>query len=187
MGIDEGNLALLVLDRAPAHPEGKTEIIQHVIAVVGQQFAAIRGIPAFYRMLNKPVPTKSSPYVNSALRPIMAFQTVAAQVAPVDTTTAWAQCISDGAAAEFGSQASQLLESTRRQEASVRRLAGRLTGNVGGDSQVSDLDKIYIQLCIDVDTFTASIVTLCDGAANFKGLKQLSEVTQPARASMQLV
>jgi len=138
--IDEGNLALLVLDRAPAHPEGKTqilvrtllletdkvlrpvlerletEIIQHVIAVLGQQFAAIRGIPAFYRMLNKPVPTKSSPYVNSALRPIMAFQTVAAQVAPAETTTAWVQRISDGAAAEFGSQASQLLDTTRQQK-----------------------------------------------------------------------
>lgn len=164
----------------------ETEIIQQVIAVVGQQFAAIRGIPAFYRMLNKPVPTKSSPYVNSALRPIMAFQTVAAQVAPVETTTAWVQRISDGAAAEFGSQASQLLDTTRQQK-TVWRLAGRLTGNAGGDSQVSDLDKVYIQLCIDVDTFTDSIVTLCDGAANLKGLKQLSEVTQPARASMQLV
>ncbi|CAK9060765.1 unnamed protein product [Durusdinium trenchii] len=45
----------------------KDGMVKQVVAM-GTPFAAIRGIPAFYRMLNKPVPTKASPYVESSLR-----------------------------------------------------------------------------------------------------------------------
>ena len=36
-------------------------VVKHVTAAMVPEFAAIRGIPAFYRMLNKPVPKKATP------------------------------------------------------------------------------------------------------------------------------
>merc|ERR1712151_528860 len=45
-------------------------MLNWVTNAVAPQFTAIRTIPALYRMLNKPVPSKPSPYVESAMRPI---------------------------------------------------------------------------------------------------------------------
>jgi len=149
-------LRQLVLDRLPAGVGGRpTEIVQtllqeacaglqpvlkeleatalqQVSAAAAAQFAAIRGIPAVYRMLNKPVPTKASPYVESALRPIQALRETAEQAAPGALAATWVRHAVDGVGQEFGAQAAQLLESTRQQEASLRRLAGRGSGGDGG-------------------------------------------------------
>jgi hypothetical protein len=84
----------------------------------------------------------------------------------------------DGAAADFCVQATQLLDSTHQQEASLRRLAGR---GVSGEAQVSDLDKIHIQLCLDVDTFSSAVSALGASAASATGLMKLAEVVSPVR------
>ncbi|CAE8601806.1 unnamed protein product, partial [Polarella glacialis] len=163
----------------PALRAVEAAMLTHVVAAMVPQFAAIRGIPAFYRMLNKPVPTKASPYVDSALRPLQAFREVAhgAGLAPA-AVGCWLQEVVDGAAADFCVQATQLLDSTHQQEASLRRLAGR---SVSGEAQVSDLDKIHIQLCLDVDTFSSAVSALGASAASATGLMKLAEVVLPVR------
>eukprot|EP00406_Dinophysis_acuminata_P006390 CAMPEP_0179232170 /NCGR_PEP_ID=MMETSP0797-20121207/11722_1 /TAXON_ID=47934 /ORGANISM="Dinophysis acuminata, Strain DAEP01" /LENGTH=813 /DNA_ID=CAMNT_0020939283 /DNA_START=1 /DNA_END=2442 /DNA_ORIENTATION=- len=163
----------------PTLGELEVVMLRQVTAATTPQFAAIRGIPAFYRMLNKPVPTKASPYVESAMRPIQALRDAAAQAAPPDATARWVQQAVDGAANEFSSQAAQLLESTHQQEASLRRLAGR--GGTGGEVQVSDLEKIHIQLCLDVETFTNAVSALGVTSAQASGLKRLADVVLPLR------
>merc|ERR1712113_949272 len=140
------------------------------------QFAAIRAIPAQYRMLNKPVPTKASPYVESAMGPIRAFRQAALEAAKPEVVTEWVKEAVDSAAVEFSTQAAQLLEATKQQEASLRRLAGR--GSGGEAAQVSDLDKIHIQLCLDVETFASMAAEF--GAAG-SGLQKLAEVIAPIR------
>merc|ERR1711920_570160 len=164
----------------PALEELEVAMLRHVAAVTSPQFAAIRAIPAQYRMLNKPVPTKASPYVESSAGPIRAFQEAAARAAPAATVAAWVQKAVDAAAVEFSTQAAQLLESTKQQEASLRRLAGRGTG--GEAAQVSDLDKIHIQLCLDVETFAGMASTM--GAAG-PGLQKLAEVVAPVRPTFE--
>eukprot|EP00927_Polykrikos_kofoidii_P043495 TRINITY_DN37563_c2_g2_i1.p1 TRINITY_DN37563_c2_g2~~TRINITY_DN37563_c2_g2_i1.p1 ORF type:complete len:897 (-),score=192.13 TRINITY_DN37563_c2_g2_i1:72-2660(-) len=144
--------------------------VRQVAAAVAPQFAAIRGIPAFYRMLNKPLPTKASPYVDSALRPVWALREVAMNAnAFGPAIDSWIRKAVDEASAEFASQAAQLLESTRQQEASLRRL-GRGGGGSGEAAQVSDLDKIHVQLCMDVDTFSKAATELCGGASSQQSL-----------------
>ncbi|CAK8998703.1 Conserved oligomeric Golgi complex subunit 2 (COG complex subunit 2) (Component of oligomeric Golgi complex 2) [Durusdinium trenchii] len=156
----------------------KDGMVKQVVAAMGTPFAAIRGIPAFYRMLNKPVPTKASPYVESSLRPLTAFRDVlvGSKIAE-DFVRAWLKEMVDGAAQEFAVQATQLIEMTHQQEASLRRLAGR--GDAKGDDQVSDLDKIYLQLCLDVDTFSS----MASATAGLKpeGLQKLTEAVSGIR------
>ena len=48
-------------------------MVKQVVSSMATPFGAIRGLPAFYRMLNKPVPTTASPYVESSLRPLEAL------------------------------------------------------------------------------------------------------------------
>ncbi|CAK8998739.1 Conserved oligomeric Golgi complex subunit 2 (COG complex subunit 2) (Component of oligomeric Golgi complex 2) [Durusdinium trenchii] len=159
---------------------------------MGTPFAAIRGIPAFYRMLNKPVPTKASPYVESSLRPLTAFRDVlvGSKIAEdfvrawlKEMVDAWNALQKDGAAQEFAVQATQLIEMmTHQQEASLRRLAGR--GDAKGDDQaegapVSDLDKIYLQLCLDVDTFSS--MASATAGSKPEGLQKLTEAVSGIR------
>lgn len=180
--VEEIARALLTETSAGLHPALEAleaVILKEIGAAVAPQFAAIRGIPAFYRMLNKPVPTKASPYVDSALRPLQAFRQMAVGVAPAASVDGWVSAAVDAAAVEFGVQAAALLESMQQQEASFRRLAGR--GGAGGDSQVSDLEKIHIQLCLDVTVFTEAAVEL-GVLASVPGLQRLSEVIEPIRA-----
>lgn len=154
-------------------------MVKQVMAAILPQFTAIRGIPAFYRMLNKPVPVKASPYVESALRPLQAFREVALLAASAAAVDTWLGQAVGAAAAEFSSQAAQLLELTHQQEASLRRLAGR--GGPSSDAQVSDLEKIHIQLCLDVEVFTTAASALGASAAQAAGLKKLAEVVAPVR------
>jgi len=144
--------------------------LKQVAAAAAPQYAAIRGIPTRFRMLNKPLPTKASPYVESILRPAQALRESAVRIA--SRLQDWARKAVDEAALEFASQAAQLLESTRQQEASLRRLvAGR--GNTDGEAQVSDLDKIHVQLCLDVDTFIQAAAEL-GATASDPGIAKLS-------------
>mmetsp|Transcript_52684 Transcript_52684/g.125873 ORF Transcript_52684/g.125873 Transcript_52684/m.125873 type:complete len:797 (-) Transcript_52684:36-2426(-) len=191
----EGSIAKLILSKAPEAGGDKAKdllkqllqetfdtlrqsaealgssVVQQVSAVVLPQFAAIRGIPAFYRMLNKPVPEVASPYVPAAMAPIEAFQKTALGSAPQEVVKGWLSSIVDAVAVEFAQQSVQLLESTKQQEASLRRLSGRAAA---GDSQVSDLEKIHIQLCLDIDTFKKSAAGL-GASMDLEGLQKLTE------------
>merc|ERR1712146_476949 len=116
------------------------------------------------------------PYVESALRPVQGLREVAERaVMPQDQVDHWIRKAIDGCAIEFASNATQLLESTRQQEASLRRL-GR--GGAGADAQVSDLDKIHVQLCLDVDIFTKAAAELGATTANVNGLVTLSAAVE---------
>ena len=111
--------------------------------------------------------------------PIQALQELAGKVAPAEAVTEWTREAVDGAAAEFATQAAQLLESTQQQEASLRRLGNRGTG---GESQVSDLDKIHIQLALDASAFAASAAGLGASPEGCHGLRKLQEVIEPLKA-----
>jgi len=147
---------------------------KQVTAAVVPQFAAIGSIPAFYRMLNKPLPTKASPYVESALKPVRALHEVASQNSMPETDCRdWVRKSVDEAGVEFATQATHLLDSMRQQAASL----ARLNRSVSASSEVSDLDKIHVQLCLDVDTFTQVAATF--GASSTEpGLTKLATAVE---------
>lgn len=204
-GHETGSITGLVMAMAPGGPRGRpAELAQQLLeqtaaslrpilleleeamllqvgAAAAPQFSAIRSIPGLYRMLNKPVPSKPSQYVDAAMRPIVAFHELALQMTSEQDTIAWIRQAVDAAAGEFAGQAVQLLEATQQQDASLRRLAGR---TAGAEAQVSDLEKIHIQLCLDVDSF-------CAAAAGLKvpgdalGLERLHAAVAPARIAFE--
>lgn len=184
-GANCGRIVRALLDEAivglrPVLARLEQAISGQVMAVVAPQFGAIRGIPALYRMLNKPVPTKPSPYVESAMRPVFALCDATRAVAPSDAVAGWARSVADAAASEFSVQASQLLESTRQQEASLRRLAGR---GGAGEAQATDLDKIHVQICLDADAFIAAVGKLGAVVEGDSGCARLAKAVEPARSA----
>lgn len=164
----------------PARTAVDEALVRAVVAAATPQFAAIKGIPALYRMLNKPVPTKPSPYVESSVQPIAALASALRGSSEPVALSAWTARAVDIAGLEFSAQAAQLLESTGQQEALLRRrLGGAAAAQPRGEgAQVSDLDKIHIQLCVDAEAFAVAAADL-GVAAGSAGLAKLAATVAP--------
>lgn len=149
-------------------------LVKKVVSAIAPEFAAIRGIPAVYRMTNKPVPTRASPYVESALKPVNNLHESSAPIVAPEVLNAWIVKVVDAAAEHFITQAQQLLDQVQQQEASLARLQ---KGPTSTDA-VTDVNKIHIQLCLDVEIFTktceAAPLNITPGTSD--GLKKLREV-----------
>merc|ERR1719262_108454 len=76
-------------------------LVKQIDAAIAPQFAAIRGIPAVYRMTNKPVPTRASPYVESALKPVNNLHESSAPIVAPEVLSAWIVKVVDAAAEHF--------------------------------------------------------------------------------------
>jgi len=148
-------------------------MLKQVAAAVTPQFAGVKAIPSLFRVQDRPVPSRASAYVDPAVRPIQAFCEVAKLNAPADVVAVWVQHAVDAAAIEFGAQATQLIESTQQQQASLQRIADRTTG--GASAAVSNFDKMHIQLCLDVESFVEAASKLGVTSENAPGLGKLSE------------
>lgn len=170
-------LAEAVVGLRPGYDELLDAMLSQVSFVVTPQFAAIASVPSMFRFLNKPVPTKVSAYVESAMKPIRGFRDAVSASLPADAVTDVVGRAVDAAAVEFATQVTQLLESLQKQMASLQRLAGR------GDSQVTDLDKIHVQLCLDTEMFTSMATEMGVVASKSHGLGKLGEAVKPIRST----
>jgi len=206
-GREPGSLANLVIGRAPEGHSGRpaeiarallqeadnglrpvlsdleAAVLRQVAAAVAPQFASVKGIPALFRVVDRPVPSKASAYVEPAMRPIQALAQVARANAPADVVAGWVQHAVDAAAVEFSVQATQLIESTQQQQASLQRLADRTTG--GTAVAVSNFDKMHIQLCLDVESFTAAASALGVSTVESSGLQRLAEAVSKVSSTLE--
>jgi hypothetical protein len=157
-------------------------ILRQVAAAVTPQFASVKGIPALFRLAEKPVPSKASAYVEPAMRPIQALAEIGSGGAPAEVVAGWVQQAVDAAAVEFAAQATQLIESTQQQQASLQRLANSTTGAAAA---VSNFDKMHIQLCLDVETFTSAASELGVGTTDAPGLEKLAEAVSKVKGTLE--
>merc|ERR1719191_1748626 len=93
-------------------------VVKQTATAIAPQFAAIRGIPAVYRMTNKPIPTRASPYVESSLKPVVNLHESACSIVAPEVLNAWVVRVVDAASEHFVAQAQQLLDQVQQQEAS---------------------------------------------------------------------
>lgn len=158
-------------------------ILKQVSAAVAPQFASVKGIPALFRVVDRPVPSRASAYVEPAMRPIQALRDVAQDNAPPEVVAGWIRNAVDAAAVEFSLQATQLIESTQQQQASLQRLADRAPG--GAAAAVSNFDKMHIQLCLDVESFTAAASELGVQVSDSPGLTKLAEAVAKVSGTLE--
>merc|ERR1712216_469197 len=116
------------------------------------------------------------------IRPIQALRDASGEIAPANVVAGWIQHAVDAAAVEFSVQATQLIESTQQRQASLQRLADRTSGAAAA---VSNFDKMHIQLCLDVESFTAAASALGVGVAEAPGLAKLAEAVSSVAGTLE--
>ena len=154
-------------------------VIEATTVNATEQFSGLRGVAGLYRMQNKPAPTRASPYVDAALKGVKVL--AKDWRGPKD-------CIDkvlDSCCESFANALSVEMESLARQERSLKKFAkqdGSASGGGVDAATLSDMDKIQIQLHLDVDTFLKQSKPLRAAGASgpdSSGEKKLRDVVAP--------
>eukprot|EP00850_Spirogloea_muscicola_P000815 SM000003S11060 [mRNA] locus=s3:589045:594249:+ [translate_table: standard] len=136
-----------------------TEVLTDAVAEKCMEFLKqVKGVTAVYRMTNKPLPTRHSPYVPDILRPLRAF--VEGDRAALIAEKARAELVAtivDRVTTRYDNLAQELVTTARRTESSLKRLRqGASRTGMGADTagaHISDSDKMVAQLFLDVQEY----------------------------------
>eukprot|EP00850_Spirogloea_muscicola_P009839 SM000056S17957 [mRNA] locus=s56:314391:319655:+ [translate_table: standard] len=147
------------VDAALASLPAITEVLTDAVAEKCMEFLKqVKGVTAVYRMTNKPLPTRHSPYVPDILRPLRAF--VEGDRAALIAEKARAELVAtivDRVTTRYDSLAQELVTTARRTESSLKRLRqGASRTGMGADTagaHISDSDKMVAQLFLDVQEY----------------------------------
>ncbi|KAM7272348.1 hypothetical protein ACFE04_027011 [Oxalis oulophora] len=147
----------------------------------------LKGITATYRMTNKPLPTRHSPYVTGVLRPLKTL--IDGERARRYLTDEIRKELLLGAATEITGRyydlAAELVNVAKRTESSLQKIrkgAQKRAGASSGpsDNNVSEIDKICMQLFLDIQEYGRNLLGLGIEAANISSYCSLWEVVAPA-------
>ncbi|XWS75354.1 hypothetical protein CRYUN_Cryun01aG0079600 [Craigia yunnanensis] len=158
-------------------------------ALVQKSFEDLRqlkGITATYRMTNKPLPVRHSPYVAGVLRPLKTF--LDGERAMKYLTNNARNNLLLGAAADITCRyydlAADLVSVVRKTESSLQRIRQGAQRRAGAssdvsDHNVSDTDKICMQLFLDIQEYGRNLALLGVEAANITAYRSLWQCVAP--------
>ncbi|XWS30632.1 hypothetical protein CRYUN_Cryun23aG0002200 [Craigia yunnanensis] len=147
----------------------------------------LKGITATYRMTNKPLPVRHSPYVAGVLRPLKTFLD-GERVTKYLTNDARNNLLL-GAATDITSRyydlAADLVSVARKTESSLQRIRQGAQRRAGAssdvsDHNVSDTDKICMQLFLDIQEYGRNLAALGVEAANITAYRSLWQCVAPS-------
>ncbi|KAJ8561148.1 hypothetical protein K7X08_027338 [Anisodus acutangulus] len=142
-------------------------IIETIVEKSVEDLRQLKGITATYRMTNKPLPVRHSPYVSGVLRPLKEF--LEGERAATCLTNEMRNELLQGTALEitrrYHDLASELVNMSRRTESSLQKLRLGAQRRAGASSDVSDhnlsdTDKICMQLFLDIQEYARSLKLL---------------------------
>ncbi|KAJ4838487.1 Conserved oligomeric Golgi complex subunit 2 [Turnera subulata] len=145
-------------------PLAASAIIEALVDKAVEDLRQVKGITATYRMTNKPIPVRHSPYVSGVLRPLKVF--LEGERAITYLTKETRNELLLGAATEITGRyyelAADLVSVARKTESSLQRIRQGAQRRAGASSDTSDhgtvsTDKICMQLFLDIQ---ASIFSL---------------------------
>lgn len=117
----------------------------------------LRGITATYRMTARPLPTRPSHYVGGVLQPLRAFLgTDAGKSLQPSAQQEVAEGVAATVSQQYASMVSELLDMLQKTEQSlarVRRNKPADSAAAGDGSELSNIQKISLQLFLDVKEF----------------------------------
>ncbi|XP_062168927.1 conserved oligomeric Golgi complex subunit 2 [Alnus glutinosa] len=162
-------------------------IIEALVEKSVEDLRQLKGITATYRMTNKPIPVRHSPYVSVVLRPLKAL--LDGERATAYLTRETRNELLLGAATEITGRyyelASDLVSVARKTEYSLQRIRlGALQKRAGASSDVSDnnatdTDKICMQLLLDIQEYGRNLSALGVEAANIPAYRSLWQCVAP--------
>ncbi|CAN4077129.1 unnamed protein product [Withania somnifera] len=168
-------------------PTVMSAIIETIVEKSVEDLRQLKGITATYRMTNKPLPVRHSPYVSGVLRPLKEF--LEGERAATCLTNETRNDLLQGAALEitrrYNDLASELVSMSRRTESSLQKLRLGAQRRAGASSDVSDhnlsdTDKICMQLFLDIQEYARSLSLLGVDAASIPPYQSLWQCVAPA-------
>ncbi|OIT33781.1 PREDICTED: conserved oligomeric Golgi complex subunit 2 [Nicotiana attenuata] len=162
-------------------------IIETIVEKSVEDLRQLKGITATYRMTNKPLPVRHSPYVSGVLRPLKEF--LDGERAATCLTSEIRNELLQGAALEitgrYNELATDLVNMSRRTESSLQKLRLGAQRRAGASSDVSDqnlsdTDKICMQLFLDIQEYARSLSSLGVDAASIPPYRSLWQCVAPA-------
>ncbi|KAK4374111.1 hypothetical protein RND71_004788 [Anisodus tanguticus] len=162
-------------------------IIETIVEKSVEDLRQLKGITATYRMTNKPLPVRHSPYVSGVLRPLKEF--LEGERAATCLTNEMRNELLQGTALEitrrYNDLASELVNMSRRTESSLQKLRLGAQRRAGASSDVSDhnlsdTDKICMQLFLDIQEYARSLKLLGVDAASIPPYQSLWQCVAPA-------
>lgn len=159
---------------------------QSLVEKCVEDLRQIKGITATYRMTNKPIPVRHSAYASAILRPLKAFLDGEATTTYLtkEAREKLLLSVTEEVTNSYYAQAYELVTVARKTESSLQRIrqgAQRRTGASSevSDNNVSDTDKICMQLFLDVQEYGRNLATLGVEAANFPSYVSLWQCVAP--------
>ncbi|QCD81158.1 conserved oligomeric Golgi complex subunit 2 [Vigna unguiculata] len=162
-------------------------VVESLVEKSVEDLRQMKGITATYRMTNKPLPVRHSPYVSGVLRPLKAF---------LDGERATRYLASDSrseilhsAATEITDRyyelAADLVSVARKTESSLQKIRQSAQRRAGAssdisDNNVSDTDKICMQLFLDIQEYARNLSALGVEAVNIASYRSLWQCVAPA-------
>ncbi|KAG8376388.1 hypothetical protein BUALT_Bualt09G0058300 [Buddleja alternifolia] len=162
-------------------------IVETLVKKSVEDLRHLKGITATYRMTNKPLPVRHSPYVSGALRPLKAFLDgeQAARYLTSELRKEVLQSAAYGITQQYYELADELVNVARRQESSLQKIrlgAQRRAGASSdvSDQNVSDTDKMCMQLFLDIQEYGRNLASLGVDAANIPSYRSLWQCVAPS-------
>eukprot|EP00249_Psilotum_nudum_P019252 c27163_g1_i1 orf=404-2626(-) len=172
-----------LLDEVPCIDDVMVEALAKKCMEVLMQ---LKGITATYRMTNKPLPVRHSPYVSGILQPLKVFlEGENASYLSKDLQTELVTAITERVTARFDELARELVTLAKKTESSLKRLR-RAAGADSNDSNISDTDKICMQLYLDVQEYGRRLGTFEISAAALPAYTSLWQCVAPPDKQTQI-
>eukprot|EP01132_Coremiostelium_polycephalum_P009227 gene9227-11305_t len=142
-----------------------SNIITHqLITKCSESLMFIKTITSTYRLTNRPVPTNPSTYVSNIVNPLESFLNNKAYTIPTQFKIDWATTVLKPVTEEFKTNAISVLESVNKLNDAINKMFTKKKGNIsttatttGNTQEVTDIDKISIQLYLDVKKYGSLI------------------------------
>ncbi|XP_065630326.1 conserved oligomeric Golgi complex subunit 2 [Quercus suber] len=161
-------------------------IIEALVEKSVEDLRQLKGITATYRMTNKPLPVRHSPYVSAVLRPLKVL--LEGERATIYLTRETRNELLLGAATEITCRyyelAADLVSVARKTESSLQRIRQGAQRRAGAssdvsDNNVSDTGKICMQLFLDIQEYGRNLAALGVEAATIPAFCSLWQCVAP--------
>uniref|UniRef100_A0A8C5QD56 Conserved oligomeric Golgi complex subunit 2 n=1 Tax=Leptobrachium leishanense TaxID=445787 RepID=A0A8C5QD56_9ANUR len=141
-------------------------------------------VPRLYRRTNKEVPTKASPYVENAVKPLFQLQNDYRSLLKQSVREEWLKGALSECTQRYFDTVSDVLSSVKKMEESLKRLKQArktTTASSASNGGVNDDNKIRLQLALDVEYLGNQIENLGLQTDDITSFSALTELVQAAK------
>ncbi|KAJ1380468.1 Conserved oligomeric Golgi complex, subunit 2, N-terminal [Sesbania bispinosa] len=162
-------------------------VVESLVEKSVEDLRQIKGITSTYRMTNKPLPVRHSQYVSGVLRPLKAFLDGerTTRYLTNETKNEILLCAATDITDRYYEVTADVVSLARKTESSLQKIRQSAQRRAGAssdvaDNNVSDTDKMCMQLFIDIQEYARNLSALGVEAVNIASYRSLWQCVAPA-------